>query len=114
MRKFRFMAAALAAVLVLAACGNGDEGNGGAGASGGTDGSAGTGAEVEAGGGSIVVTSLWGGTEQEAFEAVPAAFTEATGIEAEYPANRTDYATVLRTRIQGGEPRSEEHAAEPH
>ncbi len=104
MRKFRFMAPALAAVLVLAACGNGDDGNGGAGASGGTDGSAGTGAEVEEGDGSIVVTSLWGGTEQEAFEAVLAAFTEATGIEAEYEANRTDYATVLRTRIQGGEP----------
>ncbi len=104
MRKFRFMAPALAAVLVLAACGNGDDGNGGAGASGGTDGSAGTGAEVEEGDGSIVVTSLWGGTEQEAFEAVLAAFTEETGIEATYEPNRTDYATVLRTRIQGENP----------
>ena len=104
MRKFRYMAPALAAVLVLAACGNGDEGDGGAGASGGAGGSAGTGADVEEGDGSIVVTSLWGGTEQEAFEAVLAAFTEETGIEAVYEANRTDYGTVLRTRIQGGEP----------
>ena len=108
MRKFKFMAPALAAVLVLAACGNGDEGDGGAGASGGASGapagSGGTGADVEEGDGSIVVTSLWGGTEQEAFEAVLAAFTDETGIEAEYEANRTDYGTVLRTRIQGGEP----------
>ena len=102
MRKFRFVAPALAAVLVLAACGNGDDdpgATGGAAASGG-----GGDANVEEGDGSIVVTSLWGGTEQEAFEAVLAAFTEETGIEATYEANRTDYATVLRTRIQGGNP----------
>jgi ABC-type glycerol-3-phosphate transport system substrate-binding protein len=95
MRKFRFVAPALAAVLVLAACGNGDDDPG---ASGGGE------ASVEEGDGSIVVTSLWGGTEQEAFEAVLAAFTEETGIEATYEANRTDYATTLRTRIQGGNP----------
>ncbi|MBA4169467.1 MAG: carbohydrate ABC transporter substrate-binding protein [Chloroflexi bacterium] len=101
MRKFRFLASALSLVLVLAACSPGaDPGSSGAdpGSSGGT------GADVEEGDGSIVVTSLWGGTEQEAFEAVLAAFTEETGIEAQYEANRTDYATVLRTRIQGGEP----------
>ena len=101
MRKFRFLAPALSLVLVLAACSPGaDPGSSGAdpGSSGGT------GADVEEGDGSIVVTSLWGGTEQEAFEAVLAAFTEETGIEAQYEANRTDYATVLRTRIQGGEP----------
>ena len=95
MRKFRFVAPALAAVLVLAACGNGDDDPG---ASGGGE------ASLEEGDGSIVVTSLWGGTEQEAFEAVLAAFTEETGIEATYEANRTDYATTLRTRIQGGNP----------
>lgn len=92
MRKFTWMAPAMIAVLVLAACGNGDEGDG--------DGAA----DVEEGDGSIVVTSLWGGTEEEAFQAVLDAFTEETGIEAEYEANRTDYATVLRTRIQGGNP----------
>jgi len=91
MRKFRFMAPAMVAVLVLAACGNGDDPGDGDG-------------EVAEGDGAIVVTSLWGGTEQEAFEAVLAAFTEETGIEAEYEANRTDYETVLRTRIQGGNP----------
>lgn len=100
MRKFQFLAPAMVAVLVLAACSSDDPGSSGAdpGSSGGT------GADVEEGDGSIVVTSLWGGTEQEAFEAVLAAFTEKTGIEAQYEANRTDYATVLRTRIQGGEP----------
>ncbi|MFN2419038.1 MAG: ABC transporter substrate-binding protein, partial [Candidatus Limnocylindria bacterium] len=98
MRKFRYLVPAMVAALVLASCGPADDGDGGAGATGAN------GADVEEADGSIVVTSLWGGTEQEAFEAVLAAFTEKTGIEAEYEANRTDYATVLRTRIQGGEP----------
>jgi alpha-glucoside transport system substrate-binding protein len=84
----------MVAVLTLAACGNGDD----PGASGGGD------VEVPEGDGSIVVTSLWGGAEEEAFQAVLDAFTEATDIEATYEPNRTDYATVLRTRIQGGEP----------
>jgi ABC-type glycerol-3-phosphate transport system substrate-binding protein len=96
MRKFRFVAPALAAVLVLAACGNGDDDPAASG--GGGD------ASVEEGDGSIVVTSLWGGAEEAAFQAVLDAFTEETGIEAEYEANRTDYATTLRTRIQGGNP----------
>jgi alpha-glucoside transport system substrate-binding protein len=91
MRKFTWMAPAMIAVLVLAACGGGEEDGG-------------DGGDVEEGDGSIVVTSLWGGTEEEAFQAVLDAFTEETGIEAEYEANRTDYATVLRTRIQGGNP----------
>jgi alpha-glucoside transport system substrate-binding protein len=90
-------------LLVLAACGNGD------GADGDGDGDGDTGdvecpeAPSEAGDG-IVVTSLWGGAEEEAFQAVLDAFTAETGIAAEYEPNRTDYATVLRTRIQGGNP----------
>jgi len=95
MRKFKLVAPLMTAVLVLAACGNGDD----PGSSGG-----GGDADVPEGDGSIVVTSLWGGAEEEAFQAVLDAFTEETGIEATYEANRTDYATVLRTRIQGGEP----------
>ncbi len=91
MRKFRLVAPLMTAVLVLAACGNGDEGDGGD-------------ADVPEGDGSIVVTSLWGGAEETAFQAVLDAFTEETGIDAEYEANRTDYATVLRTRISGGNP----------
>jgi alpha-glucoside transport system substrate-binding protein len=76
-------------VLVLGAC-SGGGGNG--------DG------DVPDGDGSIVVTSLWGGTEEAAFQAVLDAFTEKSGIEATYEPNRTDYATVLRTRIQGENP----------
>lgn len=101
MRTFRLIAPFMVLVLVLAACGNGDDGDGGDG---------GESADVECpeapsdSGDGIVVTSLWGGAEEEAFQAVLDAFTEETGIEATYEANRTDYATVLRTRIQGGNP----------
>jgi len=102
MRKFRFMAPALSLMLVLAACGNGDGGDGGTGGSPGDGGDGG--GDLAEGDGSIIVTSLWGGAEEEAFRAVLEAFTESTGIEAEYEANRTDYATVLRTRITGGNP----------
>ncbi len=88
MRKFRFAAPVMSLVLVLGACSSGGDGGG----------------DVPDGDGSIVVTSLWGGTEEEAFQAVLDAFTEETGIEATYEPNRTDYATVLRTRIQGDNP----------
>ncbi len=101
MRKFRILAPALSLVLVLAACSAGDD-PGSSGADPGSSG--GTGADVEEGDGSIIVTSLWGGAEEEAFQAVLDAFEEESGITAEYEPNRTDYATVLRTRIQGGEP----------
>ena len=102
MRKFRFLAPAFSLMLVLAACGNGDGGDGGTGGSPGDGGDGG--GDLAEGDGSIIVTSLWGGAEEEAFRAVLEAFTESTGIEAEYEANRTDYATVLRTRITGGNP----------
>ncbi len=93
MRKFQFLAPAMVAVLVLAACSSDDPGS-----SGGGD------ADVPEGDGSIIVTSLWGGAEEEAFQAVLDAFEEESGITAEYEPNRTDYATVLRTRIQGDNP----------
>lgn len=88
MRKFRFLAPLAVAALVLAACNGGSS----------------PGADVPEGDGSIIVTSLWGGAEEAAFVAVLDAFTEKTGIEATYEPNRTDYATVLRTRITGGNP----------
>lgn len=99
MSKFRLVAPFMVAMLVLTACQAADDGE--SAAPGGSDGDGGTGAE---GDGSIIVTSLWGGAEEEAFQAVLDAFTESSGITAEYEANRTDYATVLRTRIQGGNP----------
>jgi alpha-glucoside transport system substrate-binding protein len=57
-----------------------------------------------AAGGSITVTSLWGGSEQESFQKVLDAFKAKTGITATYESIRTDYATVLQTRITGGNP----------
>ena len=53
---------------------------------------------------SISVTSLWGGAEQDAFQKVLDAFTAKTGIATTYESVRTDYATVLQSRITGGNP----------
>jgi ABC-type glycerol-3-phosphate transport system substrate-binding protein len=89
------MAPALVAVLVLAAC-TGDDGGEGSDGGGGGD--------LAEGDGSILVTSLWGGAEEAAFQDVLAAFEESSGITVEYEANRTDYQSVIRTRIQGGNP----------
>lgn len=88
MKKFRLVAPVVAGILVLSACGGGGGGGG----------------DIPEGDGEIVVTSLWGGAEEAAFQAVLDAFETKTGITATYEANRTDYATVLRTRIQGGNP----------
>lgn len=57
-----------------------------------------------AAGGSITVTSLWGGSEQESFQKVLDAFKAKTGITAKYESVRDNYATVLQTRITGGNP----------
>lgn len=95
MRKYRFLAPAMVLVLTLAACGDGE---------GEPDASGGGAADLEEGDGSILVTSLWGGAEEAAFQEVLAAFEEASGITVEYEANRTDYQSVIRTRLQGGNP----------
>ena len=57
-----------------------------------------------AAGGTITVTSLWGGSEQESFQKVLDAFKAKTGITANYESVRDNYATVLQTRISGGNP----------
>jgi alpha-glucoside transport system substrate-binding protein len=57
-----------------------------------------------ASGATITVTSLWGGAEQAAFQKVLDAFKAKTGITATYQSQRTDYATVLTSKIQGGNP----------
>ena len=54
--------------------------------------------------GNIVVTSLWGGSEQESFQKVLDAFNASGECKATYESIRTDYATVLQTRITGGNP----------
>jgi alpha-glucoside transport system substrate-binding protein len=86
----------MAGALAVSACTASPGGSGGA--------SGGGAGDIPEGDGEIIVTSLWGGAEEEAFQAVLDAFEASTGITAVYEANRTDYATVLRTRIQGGNP----------
>ena len=84
--------AALFAVLLLAAatvsgCG-GDGGGGG---------------ETKEGTGTITIFSLWGGSEQEAFQKVLTQFTKDTGIKTKYEATR-DFLPVIRTRLAAGNP----------
>ncbi|MDQ3690245.1 MAG: ABC transporter substrate-binding protein [Chloroflexota bacterium] len=105
MSKFRLVAPFMIVMLVLTACpaGETDSGNGGGGGSaapGGSDDGGGGSAE---GDGTISVTSLWGGEEGDAFQAVLDAFEEETGIVAEYESVRDDYAGVLSTRAAGGD-----------
>ena len=97
-RTTRLLAALSALPIILAGCPAGGGGQGGpATGPAGTDGAPGAGT-------TITVTSLWGGSEQESFQEVLDAFQEATGITAEYQGERTEYAQVLQTRIQGGDP----------
>lgn len=86
MRKFRFVAPAIVAVLILGACGGAEEEGGGE------------------GDGSITVTSLWGGAEEAAFQVVLDAFEASSDITVEYEPNRTEYESVIRQRINGGNP----------
>jgi alpha-glucoside transport system substrate-binding protein len=78
----------MAGLLLLGAC-TSDGGASGSGAP----------ADLAEGDGTIEVTSLWGGAEAEAFEAMLAAFEESSGITVEYTSQRQDYATVLNNRI---------------
>lgn len=87
----RLFAIAAIAILALAACG-------------GTTGSAAPGGGTPPPGSTINVTSLWGGAEETAFQAVLTDFKAKSGVTANYVAQRTDYATVLRTAIAGGNP----------
>ena len=92
MAKFpRFVALPVAAVMIVAACGSGGSpapASGGGGVTGAT----------------ITVTSLWGGAEQDAFQKVLDEFKTKTGNTATYQAQRTDYATVLQSKITSGSP----------
>jgi len=122
-RTLRLLAALMAAIFVFAACGGGGgtqapggstasqpaastapSGSAGGGEPSGSAGASPAESAPATGEGSIVVTSLWGGAEEENFRAVLEAFTAETGIEATYEGNRQDYATALQTRISGGNP----------
>jgi len=100
MSKYRLVAPFMIVMLVLTACPAGEtEDGGGGGSSPGTGG----GGEGEEGDGTISVTSLWGGAEGDAFQAVLDAFEAETDIVAEYESVRDDYAGVLSTRAAGGD-----------
>jgi alpha-glucoside transport system substrate-binding protein len=110
-RSLRLFTLSIAAVLAVAACSSGGTPSPSAASSGGAAGSAGASASAGASsagggasGGTITVTSLWGGSEQAAFQKVLDAFKAKTGITATYQAQRTDYATVLQSKITGGNP----------
>ena len=108
-RSLRIVTLFMVSALVLAACSSGSAttapSTGGAESAAPSTGASEAPASAAAGGGgSITVTSLWGGSEQDAFQKVLDGFKTATGITATYQAQRTDYATVLQSKITGGNP----------
>src|SRR5918992_4717260 len=86
MRRTRLLPVAILAALTLAlgACG-GDDGG------------------PAEGDGEVTIFSLWGGSEQEAFQKVLDQFTEDTGIRTKYESAR-DFLPVIRTRLAANNP----------
>ena len=82
---FGALVLALSLAIAAAACGGSD--NGGS----------------EEGTGTVSVLSLWGGSEQEAFQKVLAQFTKDTGIKTKYESAR-DFLPVIRSRLAAGNP----------
>ena len=76
---------ALSLSIAAAACGGSDSGG------------------TEEGTGTVSVLSLWGGSEQEAFQKVLAQFTKDTGIKTKYESAR-DFLPVIRSRLAAGNP----------
>jgi alpha-glucoside transport system substrate-binding protein len=105
-RSLRLSALALAAALMAVACGPSGgtvpPASGGPAAS--TPASSAGGSVAPGANGSINVLSLWGGSEEKAFQAVLADFTAKTGITVNYEADRQTYSTTLQSRITGGNP----------
>src|ERR671918_774116 len=86
MRPSARLSAVLAIVaLASAACAGGDDGAG----------------QI---GGTVEVAAVWTGPEQESFEMVLDEFTRRTGTEVTFTSTGDEIATVLRTRIEGGNP----------
>jgi alpha-glucoside transport system substrate-binding protein len=98
MTRFRMVAPIALLALILTACPASTTSNspGASGGAGSSDGGA--------SGETIEVTSLWGGAEAEAFQAVLDAFEEESGITVEYTSVRNEYSTVLSNRLEQGDP----------
>jgi alpha-glucoside transport system substrate-binding protein len=86
-RLIALLAVCLLAVGVLTSCGGDDDGGGG----------------TAEGTGEITIFSLWGGSEQEAFQKVLTQFTKDTGIRTKYESAR-DFLPVIRTRLAADNP----------
>ncbi len=101
-RTLRLSALVMAAAMVATACSSGGSS---AAPPASTDPGASAPASSEPGpAGSLSVLSLWGGSEEAAFQAVLADFTAKTGIEVTYEADRQTYSATLQARITGGNP----------
>jgi alpha-glucoside transport system substrate-binding protein len=85
-RWIALLAVCLLAVGVLTACGGDDDGGG-----------------TAEGTGEVTIFSLWGGSEQEAFQKVLTQFTKDTGIKTKYESAR-DFLPVIRTRLAADNP----------
>ena len=85
-RLLALLAVCLLAVGVSTSCG-GDDGDGG----------------TAEGDGTVTIFSLWGGSEQEAFQKVLTQFTQDTGIRTKYESAR-DFLPVIRTRLAANNP----------
>ncbi len=103
-RSLQFPALALAAALIAAACGGGGGTGSPAASAPAASGGASGGPVTSGSAGTLNVLSLWGGSEEEAFKAVLADFTEKTGWGVNYEADRQTYSTTLQSRITGGNP----------
>lgn len=107
MRRMRWLGVLAVCALFFAACGDDDDGGDGA-APGGTE-ETGGGDTTEApdlSGQSLQVAAVWsaGSDEQPKFEAVLDLFEQQTGASVTFISTGDDIATVLGTRIQGGDP----------
>lgn len=91
----------VALLLLVGACNTGDDDEAADGGDGGDGGEA------------IEVTAVWTGTEQQRFEAVLDAFTDETGIEANFRSSGDDMAAFLGTQIEGGNPPDVAMIAQP-
>lgn len=101
----RLAAAAVGLSMALAACGGSDDSNGTGGTPSGSSSAGGSTLSLpDLSGQSLEVTGVWTGAEQASMEAVLADFTARTKAKVKYTSTGDDVATVLGTRIKGGQP----------
>ncbi len=100
MKRITTAAVATAAVLTIAGCGGSSSGGGTAG----TTPSAATSGLPDLSGQTLEVAAEWQKDEQKNFEAVLKGFEDATGATIKYTSTGDQTATILGTRVAGGNP----------